>query len=112
MKHTYRCSCGNLSNDAVCAECGKDSTGVRLTVSEIVQFYQPFIGTYSNLSNTIVRRNINSYMAKNSITLEQNDQRYINGGYAYTYPVWLFTEAMEDYKKRISTLIRIPPHLR
>lgn len=112
MERIYRCPCGNLSNEAVCPQCGKDSSGVRLTIAEIVKFYQPFIGTYSNLSNTIVRRNINAYMAKNDIVLEQTDMRYINGGYAYTYPVWLFTASLEDYKKRISTLIRIPPHLR
>lgn len=112
MERIYRCSCGNLSNEAICPECGKDSSGVRLTVGEIVKFYQPFIGTYSNLSNTIVRRNVNSFITKNKIELAQDDMRYINGGYAYTYPVWLFTAAMEEYKKRISTLIRIPPHLR
>ena len=112
MEHLYRCSCGNLSNNPVCAECGKDSTEVRLTINEIVKFYQPFMGTYSTLSTAIVRRKVNSYMTANNITIEQNNMRYINGGYAYTYPVWLFTEALELYKKNISTLIRVPPHLR
>ena len=112
MEHTFRCSCGNLSKEAVCPVCGKDSSNIRLTVSEVVKYYQPFIGTYSNLSNTIVRRNLNAYIAKHGIQVVQNDMRYINGGYAYTYPLWLVTEAMEDYKTRISTLIRIPPHLR
>lgn len=112
MSHLYRCSCGELSTESICTNCGKDLADVNFTVREAAEFYQPFIGTYSILSPTIVRRNINKFLKSNNISIAQDNMRYINGGYAYTYPLWVVTEALEEYKRRISTLIRIPPHKR